>query len=129
MDSNDPERPTVTLTLLADIVRDLSLEPPSLAKDLPSYSERVSFPVRVSNSSDKPYAITGVKTDSPGVIPMVTPASQIIPPGETVAFTVEMTLEKDSTRYFYAGRISLLTDHVIEPELDLRYLITLKSGR
>lgn len=129
VDSNDPERPTVKLTLIADIVRDLTVEPASLAKELLSDTDIVSFTLQVSNSSGRPYTITGVKTDSHGVTPSLAPAGQIIAAGAVATLKVEMKLEHDPPRYFYAGRISLITDHPSEPELDVHYLVTVKPNR
>jgi len=129
VESNDPKRPRVKLTLFADVVRDLTVEPPSLAKELTDYAESVSFPVRVKNASDRPYAITAVKTDSHGVTPVLLPAETLISARSEASLTVELKLERDPSRYFYSGRISLVTDNPSEPALHLRYLVTLRSGR
>jgi len=129
VDSNDPERPTVTLTLTADVVRDLIVEPPSLAKELPAFTEQVAFPVRVTNASSAPYAITGVKTAAHGVKPLLKPGPTTIAAGKTSEVTIELKLESHPPRFFYSGAISLITDHPSEPELQLRYLVTLRAGR
>lgn len=129
VDSNDPQRPTVTLTLTADIVRDLVVEPPSVAKELTAYTESVTFPLRVTNTSTTPYAITGVKTTAHGVKPLLVPDTVTLAPGKTTEITLELKLDRDPPRFFYSGSISLITSHSAESELHVRYLVSLRSGR
>jgi len=129
VESNDPQRPTIRLTLIADVVRDLTVEPPSLAKELTGYTESVSFPLRVKNASDRPYAITAATTDSHGVTPVLRPDQTLISARSEASFTLELKLERDPSRIFYSGRIALVTDNPLEPALHLRYLVTLKTGR
>jgi hypothetical protein len=129
VDTNDPKRPTVTLTLAADIVRDLLVEPESLARELPAYTERVLFPIRVSNASTTAYRITGVKTASHGIEPMLEPGTLTVAAHSTGEAAVEMKLDRNPPRFFYSGSITLTTDHPSEPELKLHFLVTLQSGR
>ena len=127
VDSNDPERPTVRLMLLAEIVRDLNVDTPSLAKSLPAYAETVSFTVRITNSSDKPYTVKGVRADPQGVEASLHPVKVLVEANSSATLAIELRIEKDPGRRFYTGRLVLETDHPGEREIEMHYIVKLES--
>lgn len=127
--SNDPEQPIVKLTLLAEVLRELTVSPPSLAKKLPGFTSSVKFPLRISNSSDRECAITGVTVNGPLTRAQLEPEKIVIGPQSTGSGSVELKLEKQASRHYYMGRLMLLTDHPTEKEIELRYFIQLDQPR
>ncbi|MCX5863255.1 MAG: DUF1573 domain-containing protein [Deltaproteobacteria bacterium] len=123
--SNDPQRPVVKLTLLADVIKDLTVDPPSLAKQLPGFTENISFPMRIANSSDKPFTIKGIKLKPDGLQASLSAVPVIVEPHGAVPFTIKFKLVKEPDRYYYMGRLLLETDHPRESEIEIRYLIKL----
>jgi len=121
--SNDPERPVVKLTLLADVVRELSLDPPTLAKTLDSYTESVSFPINIANSSDKPVTIKSLKSQLGTAPAIMTPKGFVIKPHSSASFTIKINLRNEPGRQYWMGRFNLETDHPKENEIEIRYLI------
>jgi hypothetical protein len=125
--SNDPIRPVVRLTLLADVVRDMSVEPPSLARHLTKFEDTISFPMKLHNSADKPYSVTGIKSPSGSLPGALQPSMVRADPGATVPFTLTLNLTRDIDRYYYMGSIVLETDHPRESEIEVRYLIKVEK--
>lgn len=128
VDSNDPERPSVRLTLLAEVVKELDVDNFSLVKSLPAHVETVSFPVKVSNSSDKAYTVKGIRSDSQSVHASLNPRELLVQPKSSEMITIELRLEKDSQRHYYAGGLALETDHPLEKEIDMRYFVKVNSA-
>jgi len=126
--SNDTAQPVVKLTLLANVVRELNVDPPTLAKHLESFSEVVSFPMRIVNSSDKPYTVTGVKGQTDGIEATLQPARLLVKPGAKEPFAVSLKLKKEPGRHYYMGKFFLLTDHPKEKEMELRYLMKIDKA-
>jgi len=125
--SNDPVRPIVRLTLLADVVRDISVEPQSLARQLTRFEDKISFPLKVHNIADKPYSLTGIKSPSGNLHGFLQPTTVRADPGATIPFTLTLNLTKEMDRFYYMGSILLETDHPRESEIELRYLIKVEK--
>ncbi|MGO9570589.1 MAG: DUF1573 domain-containing protein [Desulfomonilaceae bacterium] len=123
--SNDPKRPVVALTLSADVVRELNLDPPSVARKLPSAVETLSFPVKVSNSSDKAVTIKGAAASAGSLQAVLDPENIVVGPRSTTPFTLILKLKNEPNQYYWMGKVSLETDHPREKKLEMRYLIQL----
>jgi hypothetical protein len=123
--SNDPKRPMVSLTLTADVVRELSIDPLSLARKLPARVETLSFPVKITNSSDKAVTIGRVAATAGSLQAVLSPAHIVVEPRSTVPFTLELKLKNDPNQYYWMGKVLLETDHPREQQLEVRYLIQL----
>jgi len=128
IDSNDPDRPSERLTLLVEVIKELNVDNPSLAKNLPKYVETVSFPLKISNSSEKPYTIKAIKSDSNGVRPSVHPKNLLVQPKSSTELTIELRLERDAQRHYYTGGLVLETDHPSETEINVRYFVKFDSS-
>jgi len=121
--SNDTKRPEVKLTLIAEVARDLDADPTSVAKKLPKFEETVSFPVKVTNSSGKPYAVRGVKPLTEGTKVTLKPEHCTIAPGQTAPVDIVINLAGHAHQPILLGKVLLETDHPEEGELEIRYLI------
>lgn len=125
--SNDPVRPIVKLSLLADLVRDINVAPPSLARQLSKLEEKVVFQMKLENSSDKPYSIIGIKSPPGSVSASLEPQPVHAASGATAAFKLVLNLGDEQDRFYYMGRLLLETDHPREPEIEIRYLIKIEK--
>jgi hypothetical protein len=125
--SNDTERPIIKLTLQADVIKDINISPPSLTKQLPSFTQQVSFPMRISNSSSAPCTLNQVLDDSGQVQAFLEPAKVTVAPGTTARFTIQIKLKQEDSRFYYMGRLLIKTDHPREPEIEMRYLVKINK--
>jgi len=123
--SNDPLNPIVKLGLTADVVRELNLNPPSLAKKLHEFSNKVTFPVKISNESPHVYTVTGLDTTGSDLQVSLKPEHVTVAPQGSTAFDVKINLEKDVHRQFFMGKFLLKTDHPTEKQIEVQYLIRL----
>jgi hypothetical protein len=128
VESNDPERPTVRVTLLAEVMKDLNVDNPSLARNIAASVETVSFQLKIGNSSDKAYTVKGVRSDSGGVRASLNPKRALIEPKSSAMLTLELKLDKEPGRQFYTGGVFLETDHASEKEIEVRYLVKIDSA-
>jgi Protein of unknown function (DUF1573) len=125
--SNDPKRPMATLTFTADVVRELSIDPRSLARKIPESVETVSLPLKITNGSDKAVTIKGVKAQAGSVQSSLDPEHIVVEPHSTAPVTLMLKLKHGPNQYFWSGNVVLGTDHPMEKELSMHYLIELNS--
>lgn len=121
--SNDPERPIVKLTLLARVVRHVTVTPAVLAKKLPTFTNTLTFPLKISNSSEKPVTIERIESKGSGVTAALKPKKIVVEPGGKVPFHVVMTLDKEPGRYLYPGRLLIHADHDREKQISINYFV------
>jgi hypothetical protein len=121
--SNDTKRPEVKLTLIAEVSRDLEAEPQSVAKKLPKFEETVSFPIKVTNSSDKEYKVTGIQPIQEGTKVSLKPETCTLEPGKTALLDIVVNLAGHAHQPIMMGKVMLLTNHPQERDLEIRYLI------
>ncbi len=124
--SNDPVNPTLKLTLLAEVVKSVTVVPQSLATNLDGFQEKVVFPVEFSNTSDRSVIIDDLEVRSSDAKAELKPESIALEPGESAKAEVEMRLRKEPSRRYYMGRLVLKTDHPKEKTIDLRYFVQIK---
>ena len=94
-----------------------------LAKKSPSFTESLSFPLNISNTSAKPVTIQGIEVKGSGVKAALNPKKLVVEPGASLPFHIKMTLAKESGRYLYTGRLLLHTNHDREKEISLNYFV------
>lgn len=121
--SNDPKHPVVKLTVQADVVREIAMEPPSVAKELPRFVKSVSIPMHVINSSKREVAFKGVTSRTEGMKAHLEPPNLVAPPGSRTPFMLVLEPQKEQERRFYLGQVSLLTDHPRESKTEIRYFL------
>ncbi len=127
VNSNDPERPVVKLTLTADVVRDINVDPLNLSSKIEEFQDKVSFPVKVTNDSDKVFEITELKSQDGTPPAKMTPEKVVLQPHSAVPVTIDVTLKNQPGREFFIGRLNLETDHPREKEIELRYMVKLQT--
>ncbi len=125
--TNDPVNPVVKLTLLADVIRELAIDPPTLGKKVSSGVESVSFPLKISNVSGKTYNVKGLKTLPGELSATISPGAIEVGPHKEVSLEVVVKLEPEPNRAFYAGKIDLVTDHPKESDTEVKYLIQVEK--
>jgi len=121
--SNDPNQPEVTLTLKADVIRELDVDQSTLTRKLESFEEKLSFPIKVTNTSSVATSIIGLRVEDKNLQAALEPGKAVVPPGQTAAFNILLTLNPAVPRPFFLGKIILETDHPREKEIEVRYLI------
>lgn len=121
--TNDPQNPAIKLTLLADVVREIIVDPPTLALRLPEEAAGALFSLKVTNLSDKPCSIKGLQVPEGEVEASMSPQQSVIEPRRTQELAITVRLPHDPQRNYYLGRMVLLTDHARESEIDVRFLI------
>ena len=124
---NDPKNTVVKLSLTADVVRELNLNPPSLAKKLHDFTDSVTFPVKISNTSDHVYTVTGLDVTGSELDVSLKPEKVTVEPQGSTEFDVKINLEKEAHRQFYMGKLLLQTDHPTEKQIEVQYLIRLEQ--
>jgi hypothetical protein len=123
--SNDTKKPVVTLTLAADVIKELSVDPPSVARKLTHAVETVSFPVKVVNSSEKTVTIKGATAPTASLQVSLKPEKIVVEPQSTASFAVVLKLKNEPNQYYWMGKVLLETDHPWEKEIEMRYRIQL----
>ena len=116
VNSNDPKRPMIALAVTADVIRQLSVDPPSVARKLPKPVETLSFPAKVTNSSDKAVTIKGAKAPAGSLQAVLDPERIVVEPHSTSPFTVVLKPKNEPNRYYWMGKVLLETDHPGEKE-------------
>jgi hypothetical protein len=127
VNSNDPERPEVKLTLLAEVMRDLNVNPINLASKIEGFQETVSFPVKVVNDSDKVVEIIDLKSKDGTPPAKMTPEKVVLQPHSTSPVTIEVTLKSQPGREFYIGHLNMETNHPREKAIELKYMVKLQN--
>jgi hypothetical protein len=127
--SNDPINPLGELKVLADVIRQVILEPQTLAIRLPVFQERIVFKMKAANRSDKPVAIamTGVQGESAKAI--LKPERVLLPPRAEGTFAIELQIPEDRARASTKGVIFLATDHHKESRIGLPFLVMIEKSQ
>lgn len=120
---NDPQRPTIKLTLVADVVRELTVNPSALTMSIEASTQSIPVDLQIANTSDKPVTITNVKTLDRKVQAEMGKERPVVGPGCTAPCHIVMTLGRDNRRPVLAGGLVLETDHVREKDLKVPYMI------
>jgi len=123
--SNDPAKPTVELTLLADVVRQINVDPPRLVTKLTDFREDLTLPVRISNSSDKPVNVQVLGSQSENGVPASEGKMILVKPRSVVPFTVVLKIKNEPGRTYWAGKVMMKTDHPKEKEIEVPYAVKL----
>jgi hypothetical protein len=125
--SNDPQRPSVKLTLLANVVRELTANPSTLTMTIKPSPQSLSVDLQIANTSDKPVMIISVKTLDRDVQAEMEKERLVVDPASTTPCHIVMSLGRDNRRPVIAGVLILETDHVREKALRVPYLIQLAT--
>lgn len=124
--SNDPDTSIVTLLLFADVIRDIVVEPDSVAKKIDESVNEVVFPLMARNTSDKEVTLRVRNLKGAMATGVLNSGELTLPPDSKRKFKMTITLNKAKDRYFYMGRVFLTSDHPVEKEIPIRYLIEIE---
>ncbi|MBI5569896.1 MAG: DUF1573 domain-containing protein [Desulfomonile tiedjei] len=127
--TNDPVNPEVKLTIFADVIREVTVSPPTLAKKLTGPAEEVKFSLKFANTSDKQVSVTGLQAKGTVSGAKLEPQPLVLDPRGSATAELSMRIEKKSDQHYYMGKLVLLTDHPREKEIDLRYLIQVEEAK
>jgi len=127
--TNDPVNPEVKLTIYADVIREVTVSPPSLAKKLQGPADEVTFSVKFSNASDRQVSVTGLQANGTVLKAKLEPLPLVLDPHGNASAQVSVRLQKNTDQHYYMGKLVLRTDHAREKEIDLRYLIQVEESK
>lgn len=123
VDSNDPEHPTRVLTLMAEVIREVSVNQLTLAKKIDHFEPKHVFDIKVTNTSVAPKTIKSARVGENNTSVTLTPDHLVVPPNSTLPLSIEVSLDGENIKPYYLGKVFLGTDHPIEQEIELKYLI------
>lgn len=123
VDTNDPSNPTAILVLLADVVREISVKPMILGKKINTFEPEHAFNVKVTNSSDAQRSINSVRLEGEDVKVSIIPTLPVLAPKTTVPLEIMLSINGDTEKPYYLGKLFLETDHPVEKDIELKYLI------
>jgi hypothetical protein len=125
--SNDPEHPRVTLKLIFNVVRHVSVNPDILATCLLGSGEQAVFSLQATNYSPRPVTLKVAKTDgAPEVI--LIPEEVTAPSGEKVNFQLSVRVKREPGQKNFKGEAIIETSDDVDKAIPLRYFIQLQKG-
>lgn len=121
--SNDPDRAVVTLHIYADIKKDISIEPYSLAKKLDGDESELIFPLTLKNDSQQKISFRLKEVQGQKATAKMSPETIQAPAKSNTDFKLTLRLKRAEAKYFYLGRVVFGTDHPVEKEVKVKYLV------
>ncbi len=103
--SNDPKRPVTRIRIFANVKYDISLDPPSLIKQIAAFHNKVNFSLVARNASEKPIVLKLATIRGAIVKAELTPEHVRIEPASETHFTLEVTLPDQEERALYPGSV------------------------
>lgn len=123
IETNDPTNPTTILTLYADVIREISVNPMTLGKKIRQFEPQHVFNVRVTNSSDSQRSIKSVRIEGEEISVFLFPESPVLAPRTSIPLDIRITINGQTDKPYYLGKLFLETDHPIEQDIELKYLV------
>jgi hypothetical protein len=126
--SNDPQRPKISIKLIFNVVRHLSLDPLTVAMRLPDCDKDAVFPLTANNYWTKPIALKAARSSSSDEVVLV-PQEVVVPPGGKADFQLSVRVKRRSGQSHLKGTALIETNDPVEKILPIRYFIQLpKTG-
>jgi Protein of unknown function (DUF1573) len=128
--SNDPEHPLTTLKLKFNVVRNINIEPRTLALSLPELGKNAVFTLTATNSGSEPVTVKGAKSNDPDEVALV-PQELVVPAGSKGDFQLSVKVRQRQGQTYIRGIALIETTDKMEKIVPIRYLIRLPrvSGR
>jgi len=128
--SNDPEHPSITLKLKFNVVRNVSIDPRTLAQSLPQWGQDAVFNLTATNSGTETVTVKGAKSNSPDEVVLV-PQELVVPGGSKAVFTLYVKVRQREGQAYIRGTALIETTDEREKIIPVRYFIRLpqRSGR
>jgi hypothetical protein len=129
LESNDQHNPVTEVSIFANVVKEVVVEPSRLVTRLTGYRERVGFPLTVRNrsASTVTLAFSGIQGSLEKAV--LTPQKVTVAPGNESRFTITLELTGRDNRKYFNGRFILETDHPGEKWIGLPYFIKVDKAR
>lgn len=127
IETNDESSPSTILTLFADIVREISASPMILGRKMDKFEPQHVFNVKISNSSDSQKIIKSVRLEGEEVSVSIVPELPVLPPKSSIPLEIKLSISQQTQKPYYLGKLYLETDHPIEQNIELKYLIKIDS--
>jgi hypothetical protein len=125
--SNDPEHPRITLRLIFNVVRHVSVNPDILATCLLEAGKDAVFSLQAVNHSAGPITLKAGKTDGGPEI-VLNPEEITARPGEKVNFQLSVRAKTEPGQTNLKGKAFIETTDDVDKLIPLRYFIQLKKG-
>lgn len=125
IETNDESNPSTVLTLFADVVREISVSPMILGRKMDKFEPQHVFNVKISNSSDSQRTIKSARLEGEDVSVSIVPNVPVLPPKSAIPLEIKMSINGQTQKPYYLGKLYLETDHPIEQDIELKYLIKL----
>ncbi|MBI4965078.1 MAG: DUF1573 domain-containing protein [Desulfomonile tiedjei] len=121
--SNDTKNPVSKVRIFANVIHRITIEPTSLVLRLPSFQDRVSFPVTAKNTTQQ--AVTLSVATFQGAIgrAWLEPETFVIEPASEVRLKIEMEVKRPEKGNTLSGELSIGTDLPEADRIKLRCLI------
>jgi hypothetical protein len=123
--TNDRKQPLVRLKLRYKVVRHITLSPRSVGTTLKKTVERVTVPLTATNHWENPITLKAPTEATPNGCVTLDPGEIVVPPGDTVRFTISIPVVAAQSKGFCSGVALIETDDPMEKVLRVRYLIRL----
>jgi len=113
IETNDPAKPSYTLTIKGSVTEDLVVSPRQLNLGAVKAGTSKQYEISLENGGGKPLRIVAVSTPMQQV--KATALKQLLKPGETTKITVIVSPKIDDR--FLSGYLSISTDSSSKPEI------------
>ncbi|MCL5124098.1 MAG: DUF1573 domain-containing protein [Deltaproteobacteria bacterium] len=127
--TNDQVSPVVKLTLYAEVVKELNVEPHSLHTKVLSFMDPIVFPLNIEDTTTKEYKILAASAVEGEAQVSLDPSTVILEPKSVSHLNLLLKLKPEPNRSFYAGKIRLRTNHPNEPEIEIPFLVRLENSK
>lgn len=123
IETNDASTPTTILTLFADVVREISVNPMTLGRKIKKFEPQHVFNVKVTNSSSSERSIKSVRVEGEDASVSIFPELPVLAPKTSIPLEIRIGINGQKDKPYYLGKLFLETDHPIEQDIELRYLV------
>jgi hypothetical protein len=127
--TNDPNNSVARFEVRAEVLRAISVEPSTLARTLPRFQEKMTFPLTVKNTSPEPVTMRIAKVRGALAAASLTPQALKIDPGTEKSFVLEVQLVNQGAERFYTGGILIETDHPKEKQIALSCVVKIGQSQ
>jgi hypothetical protein len=126
--SNDPERAESSVRVFATVKQQIQVEPMRIVARMKGLDKELSFPMRVTNVSDRPVTLS-VATSRGSVTEAATkPDIVAVKAGESVSFTLQAHVGGAPGTKFYRGAVILKSTHPKEDTIVVPVFISVVAG-
>jgi hypothetical protein len=127
--TNDRKNSVTKFQMFATVIHPIIIEPTNLIARLPSFQERIGFPMSATNNSPQPVTLVVSAVEGAISKAALQPEKIVVQPSSETRFQIEMELKKPDKGNVLNGAVSISTDHPKASEIRLRCLIKFDEGK